>query len=119
MKKATRYVKMVLSTLLTLSLVFSFLSFDTTTCFARGYKIMRYYDGKEQLYVNLKGCEDKWWSDTCVHRVYLFGDNTTWVTLEETADAGIYKATIPKGKYNKLIICLQLKQNCNIKQAVF
>ena len=105
MKRATRYTKIVLSTLLILSLVFSLLSFDTTTCFARGYKIMRYYDGNEQLYVNLNGCEDEWWNNACVQRMYLFGDDTTWVTLEETADAGIYKATIPKGKYNKLIIC--------------
>ena len=105
MKRATRYPKTILSALLILSLVFSLLSFDTTTCFAGGYKIMRYYDGKEQLYVNLNGCEDEWWSDTCVHRVYLFGKDTAWVTLQATPDAGIFKATIPKGNYNKLILC--------------
>ena len=105
MKRATRYSTIILSALLILSLVFSLLSFDTTTCFAGGYKIMRYYDGNEQLYVNLKGCEDEGWADTCVQRIYLFGEDTAWVTLEETSDAGVYKARIPKGNYNKLIIC--------------
>lgn len=95
----------LISTLLIIAIVFSLLSYDTTTSKAEGNKFMRYYNGNEVLYVNIENCIDEWWKDDCTHRVYFFGKDTAWGTLEETPGTGLYQVTVPKGQYSNLIIC--------------
>lgn len=95
----------LISTLLIIAIVFSLLSDDTTTSKAEGNKFMRYYNGNEVLYVNIENCIDEWWKDDCTHRVYFFGKDTAWGTLEETPGTGLYQVTVPKGQYSNLIIC--------------
>ena len=53
----------LISTLLIIAIVFSLLSYDTTTSKAEGNKFMRYYNGNEVLYVNIENCIDEWWKD--------------------------------------------------------
>ena len=105
MKNTKRYFKLSLSTLLIIALVFSLLSYDTTTSKAEENKFMRYYDGNEVMYVNINNCIDEWWKEECVQRVYFFGQDTAWATLEQHDDTGIFKVRVPQGQYNKLIIC--------------
>lgn len=106
MKNTKRCFKLsFLSTLLIIALVFSLLSYDTTTSKAEENKFMRYYDGNEIMYVNINNCIDEWWKDECIHRVYFFGEDEAWGTLEQLDDTGIFKVQVPKGKYNKVIIC--------------
>lgn len=106
MKNTKRYLKLsFISSLLIIALVFSLLSYDTTTSKAEENKFMRYYDGNEVMYVNINNCIDEWWKEECIHRVYFFGEDEAWGTLEQLDDTGIFKVQVPKGKYSKLIIC--------------
>ena len=54
---------------------------------------------------NIINCIDEWWKEECIHRVYFFGDDEAWGTLEQLDDTGIFKVQVPEGKYNKVIIC--------------
>ena len=106
MKNTKKSFKLsLISTLLIIAIIFSLLSYDTTTSKAEGNEFMRYYNGNEVMYVNIKNCIDNWWKNECTHRIYFFGKDTAWGNLEQIDETGVYKVTVPEGQYNKLIIC--------------
>ena len=106
MKNTKKSFKLsLISTLLIIAIIFSLLSYDTTTSKAEGNEFMRYYNGNEVMYVNIENCIDNWWKNECTHRIYFFGKDTAWGNLEQIDETGVYKVTVPEGQYNKLIIC--------------